>query len=359
MHKKWLYLIVLVLCFNCADKSEEFTDSYPEVVYTPELFISADYIFENEGLNRPVMVSVLPETDDITVFDEGNACLYVFSSEGEYIRKTGRPGEGPGEFNRLFPDDFFITSDDNGTIYVFNSSLQRMSLFSPEGKFIRTFRSEHSVDLRGTRSGMSVAHNGEIVMNLPKSGCYVSVYSQTGELLREIGAIDLYWDTNEQANRRFAQGFPFQDENGTYYVFLSYIPVVKLFDEAGHFIAEKPVDLPRYQTVFERGWKHPRDRSENETSYTIFFNQVVFRNGRFYLLLWDYAQEEKNCLNIYVFNKDIQVTKKLVITGEELDIIPDFMRYVLSATFNITADETIYLPVRPQSEMLRALPVQK
>lgn len=58
----------------------------------------------------------------------------VFDSAGRYLRALGRMGSGPGEFNNVAS----ITRLPNDSVLIFDNALQRVSLFDPDLRFIRS-----------------------------------------------------------------------------------------------------------------------------------------------------------------------------------------------------------------------------
>ena len=72
----------------------------------------------------------------IYVLDFQAQDIRVFGSDGEFLFRFGRPGEGPGEFS--WPDGLEFTQD--GSIAVRDARLFRITLFSPDGVYLRDFR---------------------------------------------------------------------------------------------------------------------------------------------------------------------------------------------------------------------------
>lgn len=71
----------------------------------------------------------------IVVANAGSNQLRFYDASGKFVRSTGRQGSGPGEFKQMgslyrFPAD---------TVGVFDYSLQRMSLFTSDGNYVRSF----------------------------------------------------------------------------------------------------------------------------------------------------------------------------------------------------------------------------
>ena len=71
----------------------------------------------------------------IVVADRGAQHLQWYDASGRYLRTLGGRGEGPGEFRGLL--SVFAHGD---SVVAFDERLQRVSVFSPEGEFTRSFQ---------------------------------------------------------------------------------------------------------------------------------------------------------------------------------------------------------------------------
>jgi hypothetical protein len=72
----------------------------------------------------------------IVVANGGNYELRLYDGDGVYISAVGREGGGPGEFRRIWGLD--VGASDS--IYVFDRSLQRVSIFDAQGELARELR---------------------------------------------------------------------------------------------------------------------------------------------------------------------------------------------------------------------------
>jgi hypothetical protein len=86
---------------------------------------------ESEDFLFGVLIQIASDDQgNIYVLDSQLHQVMVFTSKGEYIRSIGRQGEGPGEFNR--PSDLFMTPD--GHIAVMQGMPGKIVLLTPEGE---------------------------------------------------------------------------------------------------------------------------------------------------------------------------------------------------------------------------------
>jgi len=192
-------------------------------LYYGEPFIKYEYLFlDNEGLNKPKGVRYNPVTNEIVVLDAGNMCIYIFSYDGKFKKKIGRPGQGPGEFMRLYS----LTIDYKGNIYV--KDLGRIQEFSKEGKLIKTIRIHPS----WIYPNFSISADDEIIINNPGDTCYISVLNQSGVLVKKIGKIDRK-NKDERITMMASQGIAFKGLNKRYYVVLFRINEIHIYAEDG------------------------------------------------------------------------------------------------------------------------------
>ena len=83
-------------------------------------------------------VQVLADkNEDLWISDEGKHCVFVYTRDGEFIRKIGEYGDGDGQLNR--PSGIVFDSEEN--LYVVDSTNHRIQKFANDGKFLSSFGS--------------------------------------------------------------------------------------------------------------------------------------------------------------------------------------------------------------------------
>lgn len=92
------------------------------------------------------ITSGLLERDRVLVADGSSSEIRAFDLDGRHIRTVGRQGAGPGEFESLR----WIAASAQDTVYAWDSSLSRLSVFDAELAFVR------SVVPAFTRSGTAM-----------------------------------------------------------------------------------------------------------------------------------------------------------------------------------------------------------
>ncbi len=150
-----LITIILLSLIGCSDKnksdnseilnySKEIVNGITTIVNDnkpsePSLNIELKKIAEISGLNEDSIDSALfVRAYDIQMDDRGNfyildgqkSHIFIFSNTGTFIKKFGREGSGPGEFNNAY--SFLVAND---FIYIPDFSSSKISKFDLEGTF--------------------------------------------------------------------------------------------------------------------------------------------------------------------------------------------------------------------------------
>lgn len=110
------------------------------------------------------------------------ANVAVFSPDGALIKMLGRAGEGPGEFRSVTQSGIML----GDSIWVLDTRLRRLSIFSPEFRFVRSVPFAQHKNIAFVSAG-TIAGLGDI-RSPDRIGRSLHLYeSATGAFVRSIG----------------------------------------------------------------------------------------------------------------------------------------------------------------------------
>jgi len=308
-------IINIFMNFGCnknnATGDKEGIIKYAVVNYACSTFVSYDYEFEGNALVFPLYMKKFNKVDDILIFDSRKPCIYIFSKDGKYVRSIGRRGQGPGEYISIICID--IDNDDN--IYIYDNTIRRFSIFSYQGKLIGEF----SFRVSSTVSDFfmfKITQNNEILVNAPARGFYFNLLKKDGNIIRDIASIKNYRKRFD-LNAFLAEGFPFQDNEGNYYIFLQHLPLVKKFNANGEFVFERNFldDFPEYKRPISSYL--PPEESKS-ISFSSFHADVMYKNGYFYNPV--VKKEKTDIVELYEYDENIKITKEYIVKLPQIGI---------------------------------------
>lgn len=111
------------------------TDPVQKKVFRFDAREKLDLIFGSDDLVRPTALEVDSLRGLVYVVDTGAHRVFVFSTDGDFLRAFGTRGSEPGQFN--FPIDCAL--DAQGNLYVVDSLNARIQVFSLKGEYLRSF----------------------------------------------------------------------------------------------------------------------------------------------------------------------------------------------------------------------------
>lgn len=188
-------MVVLALMVGCRTPppdTDQPADSTWVVAPAPSVVLGVEpegILFESvSGAAR------LPD-GSLVVADGGlsSARLLMFAPDGRYVRSLGRSGRGPGEF-------VWVTSLDvgpNDSLLAFDTSLQRLTVFTPDGRLARTAPYRIVPGLAGT-TGKLFSVSRLMDGTLVGQGAETFRQGPPGELVRDTVAIGLLQGSMEE-----------------------------------------------------------------------------------------------------------------------------------------------------------------
>jgi hypothetical protein len=141
--------------------------------------------FSSERENFFIKITGLCCDDEgnLYVADSGWNKIFKFDSNGKFLMSFGREGQGPGEFmGQRMSNHLKISFGNDGKLYVNDPGNSRISVFTKEGKFLKSHRTPPF-----TYDTPVVNSRGDIYL-FSKSGikaidCYDSNFKYKGSLL--------------------------------------------------------------------------------------------------------------------------------------------------------------------------------
>ncbi|MCF6364771.1 MAG: 6-bladed beta-propeller [Bacteroidales bacterium] len=131
-NRDFISLVGICLFF---DDNILFTDSYLNSVFLLKENNNISKFNIKDTLIQPTGVAYSKITKEIWVVETAAHRISAYNKQGELIRKIGKRGGAPGEFN--YPT--FIWIDKLGIIYVVDSLNFRIQIFDKTGKLISVF----------------------------------------------------------------------------------------------------------------------------------------------------------------------------------------------------------------------------
>ncbi len=190
----------------------------------------------------PSCVAVGPG-GDVYVTDELRNLVSVFDRDGNFIRKFGESGTGPGQFDR--PSGIIFAAD--GSMYVSDTMNHRIQRLTSDGELIHTwggqgtgegqFRSPWGVNLDGEGNVFVADHRNHRIQKFDVDGSFISSLGSYGSEAGKLDhptdvAIDPYGDIYvcDWANHR-----------------------VQVFDKSGEYLLQmggSAIELSKWQKRF-------------------------------------------------------------------------------------------------------------
>lgn len=184
----------------------------------------------------------IDNTGLIYILDQTQSSIFVYKQDGSLVRKIGRRGMGPGEFN--LPQAFCC---DEGRLYVSDQGNRRVQVLDSEGQYIDGFNSYRSL--------LTIAHLGDTILGQEifddsevDKFTLLAKFSYSGAKQTTFGkpvndSIDL-------------EGLPLGASSARVkvfkekiYVLFSYYPLLRVYSKNGNLLSEMKLKRKEYRSL--------------------------------------------------------------------------------------------------------------
>jgi len=138
-----------------------------------------------EGMLEAELNSVRVDAQSRFVVTDGDSpFLWVFRSDGSFVHRVGRRGEGPGEFR--WTSAILVGPSDS--VFVFDPSLRRLTVYDSEHELGRTAPLEIAASFDATFVDDGIVVNAD-VRSPERAGLPLHLLDPGGEILTSFGSV--------------------------------------------------------------------------------------------------------------------------------------------------------------------------
>lgn len=197
-----------------------------------QAFPSEDLLEKGIYLWRPVMITPLVN-GNVVVSDQKFGQLFIFDENGNFIRKIGRKGQGPGEFSNPY-----CLSATPECLFVADTNNMRLQIFDLKGNYIKSFKIFRAyMDIDISKNGLIYA--APLRIN-PKS-LLVDVLDNTGKLLTSFGEARFGGHKSNWQMPNFIKIC--LNNKDELFIAYKYFPFVCKYSKKGTLLAEYNIEL--------------------------------------------------------------------------------------------------------------------
>jgi len=233
---------------------------------------------EQEDNNIVFLAQPLAMARDIKghfyVYDNKESTIAVFDPAGKFVSKIGRRGQGPGDF---FNIKRIIPEGDN--LIIFDSMKHELSLLNSEGRYL------NSTKLFKSYSDIALDHNGRVYCALMPRGGHpylVDVLDESGQLLYSFGTpISRLKDSSDSVLNQTRIEC---DGNFVTLLFIT-VALIQQYDLNGKLLREWSFEeLPRIKKEENKNLNKIKNRIPGKTGYAHLSDAIRFEKESYYVL---------------------------------------------------------------------------
>lgn len=221
--------------------------------------------------------------NNIYIVDSALHCINVFNSNGQFIRKIGKRGQGPSDL--LTPLNIGI--DINNTIWICEIGNRRIQTFSETGTSLSTLK----IPLRIT-SNIIFPSGNKIALydnySAKNGDGIISVIGPSGVIVKKIGMnmlppeVNLPWMGGKYDSHEIS----YNNKSRIYYITYKYSQMIQLFQETGYLTTCIFYDTPI--NSLKLSWKQERrnyDIIDKKKYYSECVDLDIDDNGLIFIVI--------------------------------------------------------------------------
>jgi hypothetical protein len=170
--------------------------------------------------------------DKILILNGANSDVHVliFDKRGNFIRKVGRKGKGPGEYADAF--DFDIEPGSNN-LTILSPSEKKLMQYSLEGEFVQKIDLKLDI-LNVFPARLSISHEGNFITTCEGRDCDLASFDSLGNILQHSFPTSKGFTPNLFSLTKFKQRILYNNcQNDTIYQVQSGKPLPYLYADFG------------------------------------------------------------------------------------------------------------------------------
>jgi len=207
---------------------------------------------------------------NIFISDQKWRHIFIFDSSGNFLKKIGRKGQGPGEFMNPYcinlTKDFLIVSDTNG---------RKIQFFDRDGKYMRSIKVPRAyIEIVTDANGLIYASP----LRMSKEAPLIDVLDKDGHLLNSFGKARFGDETAWNVPNMLKLAV---NSKGEIFAAYHHFPTVCKYSRKGELLVVYKIE----QEIMKERERLNLDaiRKQNSVSYPVIYAIRAGRNG-FYIL---------------------------------------------------------------------------
>jgi len=259
-----IIILFLIIGFTkCCDDNKATPDSKPDNIDrigNLRLIQNAKYIEEIANIDTiklkiPIVNSLgiiknihISQNRKIYLTGMFSPYLLIFDEKGNFIRKLGEKGQGPGEFSL----PHFFTTNNSGELIVGDCGQFRISLFDENDNFKSSFNFHHGIDNLALFNNNIIVHTYLDAMRFNRQS--IHIYNTNGVIINKFGKASK--SSQELKNLPFRAPGPYiaiYDDNIYEAEYSNYH--IRKYDKKGKLIIEFGIKPKNWNSVLETDYK--------------------------------------------------------------------------------------------------------